>query len=753
MIYYVSNNKELFESDLYQIMSVEYSIYVMSSWELMQVDTETTGKDCHINKLLLIQFGNKKDDIQIVVDLTSVDILLYKDLIESKLCIFQNAKFDLQFLYNYHIIPLRIYDTMIAEQVLNLGFKPQFLGMSNSMIIRYLQFLDEYPQWSKIKNKQSKKDFIYSIIPDVAEFMYNYTGAGLKAICKRRLNINVDKTIQSQIPERGIDPSVIVYAAHDVMYLEDIMWLQIAEARQRQCFEAVKLECQFVNVIAYMEWCGIRLDVPRWKKKMERDLENLNKAKEALNNFVINHPNLQEFTFRDYQGDLFAGFNTEKQCSIVWTSSEQVIKVAKKLGFNTKVESGENGEDKDSVIEKHLKKQKGICDEFLKLYFGKGDIKDEDYFAGHQGSAKVVSSFGQGHLNAINPNTNRIHTVYKQLGADTGRMSSGSTQINIDLARVKGLPTKPNSEQRKKGLACCYPNMQQLPNDAETRACFIPNDGNMWISCDYSAIESRLGADIYQEKAMIDEFLHGSGDMHSLVAKMIFPELKDVEVKDIKRLYPHLRNNAKPVEFSQQFGGTAEAIRNSMGCSIEESENFAKDYNSGFKGIAAFKKKGARLVKSLGYIVLSPLTGHKTFWWDWCYWKENQKLFNSNGFWDEYRKYHKGTGDKICKLVSNSFKTSSKWERKALNSVTQGQGAVILKDSQIRMFYWVLENNLFGKVLLNNLTHDEANWEAPKEIYEKVANKLQELMEYSASIYCKSLPIPAEPQCSDHWVH
>lgn len=69
------------------------------------------------------------------------------------------------------------------------------------------------------------------------------------------------------------------------------------------------------------------------------------------------------------------------------------------------------------------------------------------------------------------------------------------------------------------------------------------------------------------------------------------------------------------------------------------------------------------------------------------------------------------------------------------------------------MFYWVLENNLFGKVLLNNLTHDEANWEAPKEIYEKVANKLQELMEYSASIYCKSLPIPAEPQCSDHWVH
>lgn len=52
---------------------------------------------------------------------------------------------------------------------------------------------------------------------------------------------------------------------------------------------------------------------------------------------------------------------------------------------------------------------------------------------------------------------------------------------------------------------------------------------------------------------MIEEFLHGSGDMHSLVAKMIFPELKDVPVKEIKKKYPHLRNAAKPVEFSQQF--------------------------------------------------------------------------------------------------------------------------------------------------------------------------------------------------------
>ena len=65
---------------------------------------------------------------------------------------------------------------------------------------------------------------------------------------------------------------------------------------------------------------------------------------------------------------------------------------------------------------------------------------------------------------------------------------------------------------------------------------------------------ARLGADIYNEPAMIEEFLHGSGDIHSLVAKMIFPELKDVSIKDIKKYHKHLRSKAKPVEFKFMTG-------------------------------------------------------------------------------------------------------------------------------------------------------------------------------------------------------
>lgn len=53
---------------------------------------------------------------------------------------------------------------------------------------------------------------------------------------------------------------------------------------------------------------------------------------------------------------------------------------------------------------------------------------------------------------------------------------------------------------------------------------------------------------------MLKEFLEGSGDMHSLCAKLVFKEeLKDVPIEDIKTKRPDLRKKVKPIEFSQQF--------------------------------------------------------------------------------------------------------------------------------------------------------------------------------------------------------
>lgn len=711
MIYLVTGQKSLFENEIYKTIGVKESLSILNEWKMIQFDTETLGKDPHVGSLLLVQFGSIDKKTQIVIDCTTINILLYKDILETKYLIGQNLKFDLQWLYNYSIIPLKIYDTMIVEQLLYLGYSPEY------------------------------KDPVNGI---------SYS---LNSIAKRRLNVYIDKTVRGEIQWRGIDDSVINYAATDVIYLADIMYSQLSDCKRQSCIIGAKLECDFVPVIAYLEWCGIHLDVDAWKHKMEIDKLNLEQSLKDLNDYVCNNPKLKEFTYIDYQMDLFTGFDLTPKCTINWASSTQVIPLLKKLGFDTKVQDKNTGEDKESAMEKVLKKQKGINDEFLKLYLGKGDPEDEDYYAGYNGSAKVVTSFGQNHLNAINPNTQRIHTVYRQLGCDTGRMSSGTKDNNNDLAKLKHLPINPSNKQKKEGKACPYPNMQQLPADGITRSCFTAPKGYKWCSCDYSAIESRLGADIYQEKSMIDEFLYGSGDMHSLCAYMVYTKEipRDTPIKNIKKLYPHLRKEVKAVEFSQQFGGSAFAIQNAMGCTLEKAEEFAEAYAKGFPDIAKFKEKGSKEVRNKGYILLNPITGHKTYWATFNKWKDKHRQFTPE-FWDEYRRIHKPNEDSVYQEVRNHFKEVSKWDRKALNSVTQGTGAIILKDSQIQLFHWVVNNGYFGKCRLVNLTHDECNWEFPEDL-DKFPKIVEDCMESSASKYCKSVPIPAVAEVGDCWIH
>ena len=445
MLYLVTKQQELFESEVYKVIDELKALEMMKDWNLVQFDSETNGRDAHLCDFLCVQFGNDKADTRIVVDTTTIDVKLFKEVLETKRVIGHNLKFDLQFLYNYGIVPTKVYDTMITEQVLHLGFPPSVKSYS------------------------------------------------LQSVAWERLHINIDKTIRGEIIWRGLDTNVVVYAAGDVTYLEKIMQSQIAECRRKECIKAAQLECDAVPAMAYLEWCGIMLDKDKWKAKMKLDKENLEKRRKALNSFVEEKPFLHSFVTIDLQGDLFTGFDTSPKCNINWDSSKQVIQLCKVLGFDTTVQDKKTGEDKDSVLEKTLRTQKGINDEFLKLYF---DYKE---------SSKVVSTYGQGHLNAINPKTGRIHTTFKQIGASSGRMSCGSKQSNTDLAKALGISPS----------ACAYPNLQQLPADEPTRSSFVAPRGHLMVSADFSAEESRLGADIYQDKEFIKEFLERSGDrMH-----------------------------------------------------------------------------------------------------------------------------------------------------------------------------------------------------------------------------------------------
>ncbi len=79
-------------------------------------------------------------------------------------------------------------------------------------------------------------------------------------------------------------------------------------------------------------------------------------------------------------------------------------------------------------------------------------------------------------------------------------------------------------------------------------------------------------------------------------------------------------------------------------------------------------------------------------------------------------------------------------------------GAIIAKTACILFYTWVLKNNLFNIVKINNIVHDEINIDYPKSM-PNVADILKNYMEESAKMYCKSLPIPAECSVGSHWIH
>lgn len=698
MIYLVSDRLDCSSWEGIEKMSVEDSLALIASWPVVQFDTETPGLDCRVvKKCWSFQFGYKdfknKTSTQIVVDLESVNALRYKDVIESSYLIAQNGKFDLKFCFNYGIVPLDIYDTMIIEQLLYLGYSPKRISF------------------------------------------------GLADILQRHTGIEIDKSFQKHIAHTGLNSEQAVrYAAEDVIHLQDIRRSQILIGDSRHCLNAFTVENRFVPAIAYLEWCGVHLDEEKWKKRMRMNEDALAEMLRRLNEYVITNTKLTEFVSTSTENisdmDNDAGlFTFEPSCTVDWNSPQKVAPVFKKLGFNTAIFDKDLGEDKDSVSEKVLEFQTGIDDYFLNTYL--------DY----KGYYKSVSSYGQGHLNQINPYTDRIHTEFRQIGTVTGRMASGSKHSNKDLAKVKKL----------RADLVTYCNMQNLPARGEdgkiARACFTATEGNVFISCDYSAEESRVQADVWNEQSLLDSFEHGI-DTHNLYAKLCFPEeLKDIDVRDVKDKRPDLRQAAKSAEFAIGYGSDGSAIAKTLGMPKEKTKEMVSGILKGMPGMANYKKKTGKFLKEHGYIIINEITGHRIYWPEWASWKAVEDTFDRE-FWQNYSMYHKGSDDAICKKVAKHRAQGHDWfEKNVLNYPIQGGSAIVLKQAAADLFEWVVKNGYFNKILFCVFVHDEIDCECPKELAPMFNKVLRQIMENAAAKFYKRLKVPAEVSEGDHWIH
>ena len=663
MIYVVSAQTEAFGGEFPQL-TIEEAIEMLRPLPEISNDTETSGLSCHSKKLLLLQLGN--EDFQIDFDITSFGYKIpqpLKDFMNEYegIWILQNAKFDLQFFYKQDIILKHIYDTMLAEYIITMG----------------------YTEFREGKVKDVRRD--------------------LQTLGRKYCDVYLDKSVRGEIIRTGLSARVIRYGADDIKYLGKIKEAQLQIIKAKHLEKAVELDNKFVRVLAYIEYCGIKLDWPKWAVKAEEYRDNVLKSEEALNRYIY---------YDLKRTDCFGSnslFSDVPECLINWSSPKQVIPFFESVGINCTYY--DHGEEKKSCSEKTLSLQ--IKDhKVLQLYF---DYKE---------ATKKYSTYGYTWQKMINKDTGRIHTSFMQIMA-TGRLSCGDMDNN-------------------------QPNLQNLPNDKYTRSCFIAEPGNKYIACDYSSQESIVLANFANDESLISFYRKGLTDMHSFVAFLLYPELQkelnktvDELTEDdliwIKKNHKDLRQIAKTAEFAIAYGGDGSTIAKNTGSTKAQGIAVYNTYFEAFSGMKQYFDRVINKTLRNGYIEYNPYTKRKYF------------LMPSNPVIKYAEKLRFG---ELYGWEANEYnEAKAELQRLSQNYPIQGSSADCSKLAGILFFREILKRGWFDKVKIVNMIHDEYNVEAPEEIAEEVAQCLKDCMVKAGTVFCKIIPLDADVEIGDYWVH
>jgi DNA polymerase-1 len=655
----VIRNLKLKPEDNIVFCSKEQALSLLQTKDTLGFDSETLGFDPYTTDLVTIQLGN--DVHQFVIDVKSVDIQFFKELLETKELIGHNLKFDLKFLYHERIIPYKVYDTFLGEKTTRLG-------------------IDSHR-------------------------------CSLDACVYRHLGIVLDKTERKNINGK-FTPSFILYSALDVAYLHKLKEIQLEILEKQGSLKSIELDNRFVKVLAYIEYCGIKLDESKWRIKMNKTKLDLEKAEAELNEFVLENKMVK---FIERQLDMF---NTQVKASVNWNSSQQVVEFFKALGVDTKVV--EKGVEKDTIEASHLGK-------FAKEFPIIGN------YLNYKQAQKDLGTYGENWIRLINPVSGRIHTQYKQL-MNTGRLSSGG---------------------RNKETGEAYPNLQNIPSDEETRSCFVAENGNVIIGCDYTGQEQIVLVNKCLDANLLEFYDKNLGDMHSFVASKMYDELDGMDLDEIKKKHKDKRQSAKVAGFAINYGGSGIGIADQLGLSVEQGQKIYDAYFAAFPGLKAYFDEAKKFGVDNGYVLISEVTGKKSYVDYYDEFLEAKKAVGVKGFWDNYKKHreHKTASySKIKQQVSTFFSKKGQIERMSLNYPIQGQSSEITKLSCV--YFWedyLLPNNLLFTVKFINTVHDENLVECPESLSGEVANALESAMVKAGAVFCKRVPLKADPCIEKFW--
>ena len=334
---------------------------------------------------------------------------------------------------------------------------------------------------------------------------------------------------------------------------------------------------------------------------------------------------------------------------------------------------------KMKIVEKPKKTKTGqyvTSEEVLQQLKGKNEIVGK--ILEHRGLKKLLGTYVDALPKLINPRTGHIHTSFNQTVTATGRLSSSD------------------------------PNLQNIPvrgeDGKEIRKAFVPEEGCLFFSADYSQIELRVMAHLSGDENMQEAFREGY-DIHAATAAKIYHETMDSVTRD-------QRTKAKRANFGIIYGITVFGLAERLDISRAEATQLIDGYFATFPKVAEYMEQAKETARKLGYA---------------------ETLLHR-------RRY-------LPDITSHNATVRGFAERNAINAPIQGTAADIIKIAMVRIHRRFRDEHLRSKMILQ--VHDELNFSVYPDEKETVERIVLEEMQ---AAYPLSVPLVADCGWGQNWL-